>query len=111
MNDKELILKAISSHGAGIAKVIFPKIPAQAVESLIQIGIKNKIENSQINQVLSFLFDKDDNLPSPQDFWDVFKGVLDDKPFEFTVFNKKVIINGKDVEEIKQNFLNKKNIT
>ena len=108
MSDKEIIIKAVASHGTQIAKVIFPNLPEQALQTLISMGVKNKMNDNAISQVVGFLFDESDNLPSPKDFWDVFKGVLNDKPVSFNAFGKKVIINGKDIDEIQRAFENNK---
>lgn len=111
MTDKELIVKSVATHATSIAKVIFPGIPQQAMQTLLVMGLNNKVlNNSQITQFTDFLFDKEDNLPSPQEFWDVFKGVLNDKPFSFEVFGQKIIINGDDIEEVKKIFNEKKTI-
>lgn len=108
MTDKELIVKAAASHAASIAKIIFPRIPEQALQTLLSLGINNKLTDPKISQMIDFLFDSDGNLPSPQEFWDVFKGVLNDKPISFEVFNQKVTINGSDIDEVKKIFNSKK---
>lgn len=66
------------------------------------------MSDPKVSTAVDFLFDSEGNLPSPQEFWDVFKGVIDSKPISFKVFNQKVTINSSDVEEIKNIFENKK---
>lgn len=108
MSDKDLIISLLGNHGAKIAKVLFPKMPIQAIETLLILGIKNKATDPKITQAVDFLFDADGNLPEPEAFWDVMTGVLDDKPIEFDVFKQRVIINGGDIQEIKKSFNSKK---
>lgn len=108
MNDKDLIISLASEHGAKIAKVIFPKMPTQALQTLITLGVKNKLSDPTISNTLEFLFDKEGNLPDPQAFWDVFVGVLDSNPISFDVFKQRVIINGQDVKDVKKAFELKK---
>lgn len=108
MNDTDIIIKALASHGSAIAKIVFPRIPEQALQTLITLGIKNKMSDPKIKSVIDFLFDSDGNLPSPQEFWEVFKSVLDDKPITFNIFNKQLRINGDDINEVKALYENSK---
>lgn len=108
MSDKEILVKAAASHATAIAKIIFPRIPEQALQTLITIGVNNKLSDPKITQFTDLLFDTEGNLPSPDEFWEVFKGVLNDKPITFEVFKNKITINGADIDEIRSIYNTKK---
>ena len=106
MNDKDLIIKLISQQAAKIGKVVFPSMPVIAMETLVTLGINNQADKYE--HMIGFLFDKDGNLPSPDEFWQVAKSVMNDKPINIPAFGKVIRINGDDVEEIRKNFVAKK---
>lgn len=108
MNDKELIIKSTALHAVKIAKIILPRIPEQALETLIIMGLNNTTSGKKLTSVMEFIFDESGNLPSPDEFWEVFKSVLNEKPFEFKIFGTGIKINGSDVEEIKSIYNSKK---
>lgn len=102
MNDKELIIKLISQQAAQIGKVVFPSMPIQAMETLVTLGINNQA--SKYESAIGFFFDAEGNLPSPDEFWQVAKSIMDDKPICIPVFGRVIKINGDDVNEIRKNF-------
>lgn len=106
MNDKELIIKLVSQQAAKIGKVVFPSMPTIAMETLVTMGINNQAD--KYNGYIEFFFDKDGNLPSPDEFWQVAKSVMNDKPINIPAFGKIIRINGDDVEEVRKNFIAKK---
>lgn len=106
MNDKEILIKLVSQHVAKIAKMIFPSMPIQATETLVTMGIKNQA--SKYEQMIGFFFDGDNNLPSPDEFWQVAKSIMDDKPITIPVFGKVIRVSGSDVEEIRDMYLKRK---
>ena len=102
MNDKELLIKLIGQQAGQICKMVFPSVPQAAVQTLATIGIKNKL--SHYNQYIDFFFDGDGNLSSPEEFWEVTKSALNDKPIKMNIFGDTLVINGTDIEEIRGNF-------
>lgn len=106
MNDKELIIKLVSQQAAQIGKVVFPSMPMVAMETLITMGINNQAD--KYDSYIGFFFDKEGNLPSPDEFWQVAKSIMNDKPITIPAFGKIIRINGDDVEEIRKNFNSKK---
>lgn len=103
MNDKDLIIKLVSQQATQIIKMVFPSVPNIATESLITLGINN--QKDKYDKIIGFFFDKDGNLPSPDEFWTVAKNIMNDKPINIPVFGKVIRINGEDIEEIKKNFI------
>ncbi len=102
MNDKELLIKLIGQQVGQICKMVFPSVPQAAVQTLAIMGIKNKL--SHYNQYVDFFFNETGNLSSPEEFWNVAESALNDKPIKMNIFGDTLVINGKDVEEIRGNF-------
>lgn len=102
MNDKNAIIEVATQHAAGIAKMVFPRMPIQALQVLIRFAVNNAISNHE--NMLQFLFDKDGNLPAPNEFWEVLRCVFDDKPLVFTVYKETLKIDGKDIDQIREAF-------
>lgn len=107
MNDKELILKLVSAELAKIGKQVIPSMPIQAMETLVRLGINNQL--SKFDSYMGFFFDNEGNLPSPDEFWSVARSVLNDKPIEIPLFGNIIRINGKDVDQVWNNFRDNKN--
>lgn len=106
MNDKELIIKLAATEAAKIGKVVFPSMPIQAMETLLNLGMNNQI--TKYEKYIDFFFDVNGNLPSPEEFWQVSKSVLDDKPIIIPLFGQIIKINGNDIDELRRSFNTKK---
>ena len=112
MSDKDILLNSICIVAGKVSSSLFGLKIGTCTAGLIKAGVNNMIKKDPYKTAMDFFFDEEDNLITTDDFFGAFKEILDQKPLKWKVPMTSIVIgfNGKDIEDIKQEFLKAKNL-
>lgn len=102
MNDKELLITAISNFAGSTSKQLFGVSLGAPASALIQVGINNMLKKEPYKFALDFFFDEEGNLPSRDEFFDAMADIVRQKPI--TIW--KIRLGESDIREIEKLFNN-----
>lgn len=103
MSDKEILIISVLNHSSSITKELFGVNLGVAGKAVAKIMIDNYLSKNEMGKFISYLFDDNDNLPNPKEFFEAVREIIKQKPLVI----KNIKITSDDIDEIEKLF-NKK---
>lgn len=100
MSDKELLIVSVLNHSSSITKELFGFNIGIAGKAIAKMMVDNFLKKNEIGKVIGYLFDEEDNLPNPEEFFNAAREIIKQKP----IIVKNVKITSEDIDEIEKLF-------
>lgn len=100
MSDKEALVISVLNYSSSVTKQIFGVNLGVAGKAIAKLMVDNYLKKSNIGNVIGYLFDEDDNLPDPKEFFEAVREIVKQKPLVI----KNVKFTVEDIDEIEKLF-------